>query len=586
MASTALRPVRTRLYGLTLPYRRTIITGMICLGFSVACELYPPLIWQQVIDHGLVQRDWTYIGWQLLLLVVILGVGQGFSAIRGLLLERAGQQLSRDLRLELYDKLQHQSAAYYSSNRSGDLLARLTGDVDVVQDVLVQGTDSVIANALRLLGVAAIFIVLQPLLGGIVLLPMLLVGVLLLRYNKRVRPVYRAARSRLGGISARLADNLGGMRVIQSFAQERREYVALENQSLELYQEQIAAVKMRNRVFPIIRWVANFGNVLMLGGGVWLIARGQFTLGGLLAYRGYGRYFYGPIDDLVSINDLVQRAEASGRRLFEVLDAPTTITDAPDSAALPPLRGEVRFENVTFGYDAARPVLQGLDLQINPGERVAILGPSGVGKSTLLALVARLYDPDQGRVLIDGHDLRGVTLASLRAQIGQVQQETFLFNASALDNLRYGRQDATRAEVEAAARAANAHGFLSALPNGYDTIVGERGIKLSGGQKQRLAVARALLANTPLLALDEPTSAVEPESEAAIIEALERLMQGRTTLIVSHRLSLARSADRVLVVAGGQIVEQGAPAALLANAESRFSAMVRADNAFLVDDIV
>ena len=559
---------------------------MICLGFSVACELYPPLIWQQVIDRGLVQRDWTYIGWQLLLLVVILGVGQGFSAIRGLLLERAGQQLSRDLRLELYDKLQHQSAAYYSSNRSGDLLARLTGDVDVVQDVLVQGTDSVIANALRLLGVAAIFIVLQPLLGGIVLLPMLLVGVLLLRYNKRVRPVYRAARSRLGGISARLADNLGGMRVIQSFAQERREYIALENQSLELYQEQIAAVKMRNRVFPIIRWVANFGNVLMLGGGVWLIALDQFTLGGLLAYRGYGRYFYGPIDDLVSINDLVQRAEAAGRRLFEVLDTPATVIDAPDSVALPPLRGQVRFENVTFGYDAARPVLQGLDLQINPGERVAILGPSGVGKSTLLALVARLYDPDQGRVLIDGHNLRHVTLASLRAQIGQVQQETFLFNASALDNLRYGRQDATRAEVEAAARAANAHGFLIALPNGYDTIVGERGIKLSGGQKQRLAVARTLLANTPLLALDEPTSAVEPESEAAIIEALERLMQGRTTLIVSHRLSLARSADRVLVVAGGQIVEQGAPAALLANAESRFSAMVRADNAFLVDDIV
>ena len=200
--------------------------------------------------------------------------------------------------------------------------------------------------------------------------------------------------------------------------------------------------------------------------------------------------------------------------------------------------------------------------------------------------MARLYDPDQGRVLIDGHNLRHVTLASLRAQIGQVQQETFLFNASALDNLRYGRQDATRAEVEAAACAANAHGFLIALPNGYDTIVGERGIKLSGGQKQRLAVARTLLANTPLLALDEPTSAVEPESEAAIIEALERLMQGRTTLIVSHRLSLARSADRVLVVAGGQIVEQGAPAALLANAESRFSAMVRADNAFLVDDIV
>jgi len=221
-----------------------------------------------------------------------------------------------------------------------------------------------------------------------------------------------------------------------------------------------------------------------------------------------------------------------------------------------------------------------VNLHIQPGERVAVLGPSGAGKSTLLALVARLYDPDTGRVLVDGRDLRRVTLASLRSQMAQVQQESFLFNTSALENLRYGRPAATRAEVEAAARAANAHGFLSALAEGYDTLVGERGVKLSGGQKQRLAVARALLTDPPLLLLDEPTSAVEPESEALIIEALERLMRGRTTLIVSHRLSLARSADRVVVVADGQIVENGPPDALLAQPDSHFAAMVRADSAF------
>ncbi|MDQ2995565.1 MAG: ABC transporter ATP-binding protein/permease [Chloroflexota bacterium] len=570
-----------RLYTLILPYRRTVAAGMACLLLAVAAELYPPLVWQRVVDNGLVQQDWVYIGWQLGLLVLIFGVGQLFSAVRGVLLERAGQRLTLDLRLRLYRKLQSQSAAYFSQRRTGDLLARLTADVETVQNVLVQGTDSVVANGLRVLGVAAIFIWLQPTLGLLVLLPMILVGLLLARYNYRVRPVYRAARKRLGDLSALFADNLGGMRVIQSFAQERRMANEAESVGRELYNQQIQAVALRNRVFPAIRWVTNLGNVIMLGGGVYFVMRGQFTLGGLLAYRGYGRYFYGPIDDLVNINDLVQQAAAAGRRIFEILDAPETIADAPDSQPLPaPLRGEVRFENLTFGYDQAHPVLQDISLHIRPGERVALLGPSGAGKSTLIALVARLYDPDSGRVLIDGHDLRSVTLASLRSQTAQVQQETFLFNTTALENLRFGRPDATREEVEAAARAANAHGFLSALPEGYDTLVGERGVKLSGGQKQRLAVARAFLTNPQLLLLDEPTSAVEPESEALIVEAIERLMQGRTTLVVSHRLSLARTADRVVVIANGRIAEQGTPDELLANPDSHFTAMLRADSAF------
>lgn len=575
------RGIFTRLYGLILPYRRTVAAGMFCLLLSVAAELYPPLVWQQVVDVGLANRDWWYIGQKLVLLVAVFGLGQVCSAIRGVLLERAGQRLTLDLRLRLYDKLQTQSAAYFAQRRTGDLLARLTADVDSMQDVLIRGTDSVVANGLRVLGVAAIFIALQPVLGLIVLIPMLLVGMLLKRYNRRVRPIYRVARQRLGDLTARLSDNLNGIRVIQSFAQEQREMLGLERTGRELYDQQVQAVTMRNRVFPLVRWVANFGNVLMLGGGVLFIMRGEFTLGGLLAYRGYGRYFYGPIDDLVNINDLLQQASAAGRRIFEVLDAEATVTDARDAQPLPaPLTGDIRFEHVYFGYDPARPVLHDISLHIRPGERVALLGPSGVGKSTLLALVARLYDPNAGRILIDGRDLRWATLHSLRSQTAQVQQETFLFNTSALENVRYGRPDATRAEVEAAARAANAHGFLSALPQGYDTLVGERGIRLSGGQKQRLAVARALLANTPLLLLDEPTSAVEPESEASIIEALERLMHGRTTLIVSHRLSLAQSADRVVVVADGRIAEEGPPAELLARPGSHFAQMVRADSAF------
>jgi ATP-binding cassette subfamily B protein len=568
-----------RLYRLVLPYRRTVLAGMACLVLAVAAELYPPLIWQRVVDVGLAQRDWSYILWQLGLLVAVFALGQVASAVRGVLLEKAGQQLTLDLRLQLYAKLQRQSAAYYAHRRSGDLMARVTADVESIQQVLIRGTDSVLANALRVLGVAAIFVALQPALGALVLLPMIAVGVLLARYNGRVRPLYRNARRHLGDLSARLTDNLNGIRVIQGFAQERRETRAVTLLGKRLYDEPVAAVQVRNRIFPVVRWIANLGNVLMLGGGIYFILRGEFTVGGLLAYRGYGRYFYGPIDDLVSINDLVQQAEASAHRIFEVLDAPVTVEDAPDATALPaPLRGAIHFEHVTFGYNPDHPVLHDISLNIQPGERVALLGPSGAGKSTLLALVARLYDPTAGRVTIDGHDIRAVTLDSLRAGIAQVQQETYLFNASALDNLRYGRPEATPADVEAAARAANAHEFLAALPDGYETVVGERGVRLSGGQRQRLAVARALLTEAPLLLLDEPTSAVEPESEALILDALERLMTGRTTLIVSHRLSLARSADRVIVVAGGRIAESGRPAELLARPGSHFARMVASDS--------
>ena len=586
-AAAHLPSVVGRLYALLIPYRRTVLIGMACLVGSVAAELYPPLVWGRVVDLGLAKRDWNYIGWQLALLIVIFAVQQLLSAWRGLLLERAGQQLTFDLRMRLYNKLAGQSAAYFESQRTGDLLARVTADVDGIQDVLLRGTDAVLGNALRLIGVIAIFVALQPLLGVVVTLPMLAVGLLLTRYNVNVRPAYRAARNRLGDLSALVADRLSGIRVVQGFAREDAEAHKVRGIAEALFQEGVRAVQMRNRTFPAIRFVANFGNILMLGGGVLLIARGQFTLGGLLAYRGYGRYFYGPIDDLVNINDLVQRAEASGRRIFQVLDAPESVLPRPGAIDLPqPVRGEIVYENVTFGYDPAQPVLHHLNLRVRPGERVALLGASGAGKSTLIGLLTRVYDPQSGRVTLDGHDVRDLSLPSLRRAAAVMQQDTFLFHDTVLENVRYARPEATPEDVQSALEVAGAAGFVAELPQGLATLVGERGVRLSGGQRQRLAIARALIARPAALLLDEPTSALDTESEALIVDALERLMRGRTALIVTHRLSLARSADRIVVLEHGRVVEEGAPE-VLRRQPGRYAELVRAatlDGAALADD--
>jgi ABC-type multidrug transport system fused ATPase/permease subunit len=568
--------VLRRLYGLLSPYRRTVGLGLLLLTLSVAAELYPPLVWIRVVDQGIPERDWVFIGGQLAVLVGVFAAQQVLSAWRGLLLERAGQAFTRDLRLTLYGKLQGQSAAYFEGQRTGDLLARVTGDVDALQYVLVRGTDAVLANALRLVGVIGIFIALQPLLGLATTIPMIAVAFMLRRYARTVRPAYRAARSRLGDLSALIADRLSGIRVVQGFAREDAEAARIGALGEELYRVGVQAVTIRNRAFPLARFVGNFGNVIMLGGGAWLIMAGQFTLGGLLAYRGYGRYFYGPIDDLVNIGDLLQRAEASGRCVFEVLDAPVPVQDRPGARPLPlPVRGQIDFENVTFGYDPARPILRGVTLHVPAGQRVALLGESGAGKSTLLGLVTRTFDPQEGTVRIDGHDVRDLTLTSLRRGAVSMAQDTFLFHDTVLNNVTYARPDATETEVQAALRAAHAHAFVQALPDGLNTVVGERGVKLSGGQRQRLSIARTLLARPTLLLLDEPTSAVDAESETQVVAALTELMRGRTALIVTHRLSLARTADRVIVLSGGQIVEDGPPE-LLRQRDGAYAALERA----------
>ena len=555
---TAPKSTFLRILSLLRPYKAPLLLGFVCLIGAVALELAPPLVWKVVVDDVVFRRQWAKL-WPAAVALTLMQAGSAvLSAVRTRLLESVGQRFVFDLRNTLYAKLSHQSLAYFNEARTGDLLSRASSDVDAVQEVVIRGTDSIVANFLRLAGVAVIFCALNLKLGLATLLPIVLVGVFLKLFNKRVKGVYKQAREKLGLVNAKLQDNLSGIRVIKGFAREDAEEASFQEVNRRYLKENVDAIRLRATFFPFVRWIASFGNTITIGYGAWLILHGQFTVGGLIAYRGYGRYFFGPIDDLTQINDTVQRAVAAGNRIFTVLDAPVTVTDAPEAQPLPPVRGEIVFDRVSFQYRPdTRPILDDLSLHIQPGQTAALVGESGAGKSTIFALLSRFWDPDTGRVCVDGHDLRDVTQSSLRRQVSSVQQETFLFAATVAENVRYARPDATDADVEAAARAANAHGFISELPDGYQTLVGERGVKLSGGQRQRIAVARAFLADPRILLLDEATSAVEPESERVIQEAIERLMRGRTTILAAHRLSTVRNANVIFVLEAGRLVEQG-----------------------------
>jgi len=440
-------------------------------------------------------------------------------------------------------------------------------------------------------------------------------------FNRRIKPIYEAARERLGDVSTRLQENLSGLVVIKIFGREQAEAKRFEEATGRYYDQQIRAINARSVYFPFARAVGFLSNVMMIGVGGYYMIQGTFTPGDVVLFRAYWWRLFGPVQTLARVNDMVQRAVAAARRIFEVLDAPDELPDAPDAVGIDHLRGELELRNVTFSYGTELPtktaagdgaqsdtgvppvpaasgngdpsraeytrhgrdarvthgghvVLHDVSIRIQPGQTVALCGPSGSGMSTVLNLLLRFYDPVQGEVLLDGLDLRRVRRDAFRSRFALVQQETFLFNDSILDNIRYGHAEATMEQVTAAAKAANAHEFISRLPNGYDTKVGERGVRLSGGQKQRISIARAFLANPTVLLLDEPTSSVEPDSEAAIIAALDRLMAGRTTVLTSHRPSLINQADYVYVIEEGRVTEEGAPSEL-ARGEGWFARFMR-----------
>ena len=552
-----------RLFLLFVPYWQVLVLTTLMILARAALDVVPPLIQREIIDRAIATGDLGRIGRLAAGLVGVYLAGALLDMGDMYFRHALGARVIFDLRVRLYAYLQRLSLGFFERTSTGELMSRVTNDVEALEAFLTHGSVLFFVALLRLVGAAVVLFLLDRRLALLVFAPVPVLGLALRLFNRRVRPTYRRVRARLGVINAALQDRLSGMRVIQAFGQEERELERFTGENEAYYQAKVAGVRSMSFFYPAVRFVSFLGVVIVLGFGGVAVVQGKLSLGTLVAFLAYIATFYGPIERLTDIDNVFQQAIAAGERIFELLDVLPEIEDAPDAVELAQVRGEVRFSGVRFRYGSGDEVLHDVSFQMAPGQMVALVGPSGAGKTSIANLLCRFYDPNAGQITLDGCDLHKIRLRSLRRHLAVVLQDTFLFNASVRENLLYGKPDATEEELVEAARAAYAHDFILALPCGYDTEVGERGVRLSGGQKQRLALARAILANPRILILDEATSSVDAEAEYLIQQALESVLEGRTALVIAHRLSTIRHADKIIALEDGRIVEVGSHQELL-----------------------
>jgi ABC-type multidrug transport system fused ATPase/permease subunit len=559
--------VLRRLFNFVRPYWKILLVIGLVMLVSTGLQLLPPLVQKQIVDRVVEQGTIDRLLRLVLILIGVYALQQFASFGESYLRHVLGARFIFDLRVRIYQHLQRLSLSFYEQTSTGELMSRVTNDVNALESFVTHGVALTTVDLLRLLGACVILIVLNWKLALWMLAPIPLIVVGLRIFNQKVRPIYRQARDRLGDINAGLQDNLTGIRVIKAFVQETSELEEFRQASDRYRQERVRSIRMWSTVFPMLRFLALLGSALVLGFGAQMTVLGELTVGTLVAFLSYSTSFYEPLRRLTEVDNIFQQAIAAGERIFELLDQTPNIRSEPDATVLEQIEGRVAFEHVNFRYEDEEEeghVLRDVTFDMEPGEVVALVGPSGAGKTSIARLLCRYYDPNDGRVLVDGHDLREVDLHSLRQHVAVVLQDTFLFNTTVRDNLRYGNPDATQAELEAAAEAAYAHEFISQLPEGYDTAIGERGVKLSGGQKQRLALARAIVTDPRILILDEATSSVDAEAEYLIQKALDEVMKGRTSLVIAHRLSTIRNADKIIALEDGRIREVGDHDELLA----------------------
>jgi ATP-binding cassette, subfamily B, multidrug efflux pump len=548
-------------------YKREALGAFFALLLVSAANLVTPQLIAYAIDTGV-----TPPGSPRAILLAVVGLiavalARGlFQFLQGYLAERASQGVAYDLRNTLFEKIERLGFAYYDRVETGQLVTRLTSDVEQIRTFAGSGVVQLASAAVMLVGTTVLLLVLDWRLALIALATVPAIFVLLLRFVRKIGPLFRGVQQTLGRLNTVLQEDLAGVRTIRTYGREDYETVRYRVVNDDLLRRNLETVYTFSNNFPFIFLLANVGTLLIvLFGGLQVIG-GGLLVGELIAFNTYLGFLLFPILTIGFLAAQISRAGASAQRVFEILGAPVEVQDAPDAVRLPPIRCRVEFDDVRFRYPGSeKEILGGVSLHVEPGQTAAILGTTGSGKSTLVNLIPRFYDVTGGAVRLDGHDVRDVTLSSLRAQIGIVLQETLLFSGTVRDNIAYGRPDATREEVEAAATAAQADEFIRRLPRGYDTVVGERGVGLSGGQRQRIAIARALLVDPRLLILDDSTSAVDAETEAAIQESLDRLMRegDRTVFVIAQRISTVRDADVILVLDEGKIAARGTHEELL-----------------------
>ena len=559
-----------RLWGYMLRHRRDVVLSLGAAVLGSACQAVVPLVERQIVD-GVILNHVAVPGksealWPWLVLLMLLAVGAfGFAYVRRYRGGRVALAVQNDLRLDMHDHLQIMDFANLDRMSTGQLVSRANSDTTLVQGLL-SFFPIMSGNVLLLVISLAVMIYLSPLLAvvSVIIAPSLLLVSYRMRW--RVFPATWDGQQREGDVAQIVDEDVNGVRVVKAFGQEHRELQRVADASATVYGSQMRAVRLQARYQPLLEAIPTIGQVAILALGGWLALHHEISLGTFLAFSTYIAQMMAPARQLAGILTVGQQARAGVERIMQLLDLSPAIADPPGALELPTLRGDIEFRDVHFAYGQSQgqPVLQGFDLHVAPGERVAIVGPSGSGKSSAALLVGRFYDPEEGAVLVDGQDVRTVSLRSLRRQVGMVFEESFLFSDSVRSNIAYGRPDATDEQVEAAAQAAQAHQFITALPRGYDTVVGERGLTLSGGQRQRIALARAILFDPRILILDDATSAVDATTEESIHDALRGIMAGRTTLLIAHRRSTLHLADRIVVLEHGRVVEQGTEGELLA----------------------
>lgn len=553
-----------RILGYIKPYMHRLLFAMFCTVMAAAGNLYIPWIIKDMIDKVLADKNGAMLNWIAVSIIAIFIVRGLFWYGQNYLMSYVGQRVIIDIRAAVFKKLQRLSVSFYDKNKIGTIMSYVTNDVNALQSAMVENTIEMITEGFILIGsvVAMIYLDWRLTLFTVCTFPPVLWFMEF--FGKKIRKTGGRIQECTADITSVLQESVASARVIKSFVREDYEVGRFDVENKANFRANMKNAQLMATLTPVVELVAAIGVTMIIWYGGNNVINGTITAGSLVAFLTYAVNISNPIKRLTRVIGNIQKALAAAQRVFMVIDMPEEIVEANDARLLPQVQGKVEFQNVTFAYNEKGDVIKDLSFTVAPGEVIAIVGPSGAGKSTIANLLPRFYDVNKGDIKIDGYSVREVTLNSLREQVGIVPQETMLFNGSVYDNILYGRLDATREEIETAAKAANAHDFIMQLSDGYETKLGDRGVNLSGGQRQRIAIARAILKNPRILILDEATSALDTESERIVQEALDRLMVGRTSFVIAHRLSTIKNADKILVLEKGCLVEAGTHDELIA----------------------